>query len=354
MADIARKLIDQVELAIDERQPIVVRGGGTKSFMGRAVPEDALVIGLSKHTGIVSYEPVELVMTARAGTRLEELELALEENNQMLAFEPPYFGSGSTIGGTLATNQSGPSRPWWGSVRDHLLGVRLINGRAEHLRFGGQVMKNVAGYDLSRLQAGAMGGLGLITELSFKVLPKPASTITLAFDCDQAEGILLMNKRAGESKPLSAAAWFNNRVYFRLSGAASAVDATAKTWGGEVVEDAQAFWRKLRDQQVEFFNTEEPVWRFSMKSTATPFDIDAPVLLDWGGASRWYSGQQDIKKMVAIAEAAGGQVSLFRGGDRQGEVNHPIPMPLQGLQKRVKASLDPKGLLNPGRVYGWL
>lgn len=354
MADLSETLLEQVREAVEKGQPINVQGGGTKSFMGRSTDPGAQLIDVSGHSGIVNYQPVELVITVRAGTRLSEIEAALAENNQMLAFEPPHFGEGSTIGGTLAANQSGPGRPWWGSVRDHLLGVRLISSKAEHLRFGGQVMKNVAGYDMSRLQAGAMGGFGLITEMSFKVLPRPASQITLAYDCDQADAISLMNQRAIESKPLSAATWLDGRLYLRLSGAQSAVEATRKAWGGEIVETGENFWRSLQDQKLSLFESEDPLWRFSINPTAKAFDLDLPAIIDWGGAQRWYSGQQSFDEMVSIAESAGGQVSLYRGGDRNTEVNHPVAAPLQNLQQRVKASIDPVGLFNPGRVYSWL
>lgn len=354
MADILKKLIDQVQSAVDERQSIVVRGANTKAFLGRTTPTEAMVIDVKKHSGILSYQPVELVLTARAGTSITELEAALDEQNQMLAFEPPRFGGAATIGGTLASNLSGPGRPWWGSVRDHLLGVRIINGRAEHLKFGGQVMKNVAGYDLSRLQAGAMGGLGLMTELSFKVLPKPAVELTLVFDCNQAEAIELMNKRAAEPKPITAATWISDKLYIRLAGAGSAVEATRKAWGGELVEEGKAFWQSVQDRELELFNSSQPIWRFSINPTAKPLELDGSLLVNWGGAERWYTGDYDMDQLVKMAEAAGGQVSLYRGGNRVAEVNHPIAKPLQDLQKRIKTSIDPKGIFNPGRVYSWL
>lgn len=353
MADLTNQFSDQVRSAVDAGESLMIRGGGSKAFMGRAV-EATEVLDVSGHTGIISYQPVELVLTARAGTRLAELEALLDENNQMLAFEPPGFDGSATLGGTLATNQSGPGRPWWGSVRDHVLGVRLLSGRGEALRFGGQVMKNVAGYDLSRLQAGAFGGLGLITEVSLKVLPKPALRRTLVVECDQTEALQLMNRRAGEPKPLSAALWYQGRLYLRLAGAASAVEATAKNWGGEPLEDAEAFWRSVRDQQSGFFNTDKPVWRFSVNPKQSPFELDGDTLIDWGGAQRWFAGEADFERMVEIARKAGGQVSLYRGGDRSREVFHPQQPAIRTLQQRIKASIDPSGVFNPGRVYSWL
>lgn len=352
MTDLSKQLQEQVLMARQAKQPLNIVGGDSKSFMGREAVGDTL--NLSGHTGIVSYQPVELVLTARAGTPLTEIEAALAENNQMLAFEPPRFSDSATIGGTLACNQSGPARPWSGSVRDHVLGVRLINGIGEHLKFGGQVMKNVAGYDVSRLQAGAMGSLGVITEISLKVLPKPAATRTLVWDMEAKEAIHFMNTLATQPKPLSAACWLGGRVYARLSGAHSAVDATVREWQGEKLADADLFWQQLRHQQLTFFSKEAPLWRFSVNSAADISSLDSQSLIDWGGAQRWYSAEDDKARMEALATEAGGQVSLFAGGDRSLEVMHEVPAALQAIQKRVKDSFDPDGIFNPGRLYSWM
>jgi glycolate oxidase FAD binding subunit len=329
-------------------------GGGTKAFMGRPADRHADTLELSKHTGIVEYHPVELIMTVRAGTTIKDIEAALEEEGQCLHFEPPRFGDASTLGGTLACNLSGPARPWSGSVRDQVLGVRLLNGKGEHLRFGGQVMKNVAGYDTSRLQAGAMGTLGAITEISLKVMPKPAMTLTLVEDMALSDVIKYMNQRAGEPKPITGAAWVDGKVYLRLSGAMSAVEATAEKWSGEVMEQGNAFWQQLQHMQHDFFAGDEPLWRFSIGSTAANPDLDGPWLIDWAGSQRWYRGEADSARLESMAQRAGGQVSLFRGGDRTDEVMHPQPQALQTIQKRLKESFDPDGLFNPGRLYSWL
>ena len=354
MSDLTNELIAQVRDAVEAKETLAISAGCSKTFMGRQIETDR-TIDVSGHTGIVSYQPVELVMTARAGTTLAEIESALAENNQMLACEPPRFGGKATLGGTLATNVSGPGRPWYGSIRDHVLGVTLINGESKQLRFGGQVMKNVAGYDLSRLQAGAMGGLGLMTEISLKVLPKPATTRTLKFTMDQAEAIQRMNSMSGQPKPITAAYWSSGELYVRLAGAASAVDATAKSWGGEELASdvALALWSDLQDQQLAIFNADK-VWRFSMKSSADVLPIEGDSLINWGGAERWYVGDHSFDRMVALAEGAGGQVSLYRGGDRTDEVLHPVNPSIQSLQQRIKASVDPQGVFNPGRAFGWL
>jgi glycolate oxidase FAD binding subunit len=245
-------------------------------------------------------------------------------------------------------------------VRDHVLGVRLINGRGEQLKFGGQVMKNVAGYDASRLQAGALGTLGVITEVSLKVLPLPAMEQTLVQPMAQQQALIHMNHLAGQPKPLSAACWYDGHLYLRLSGAAAAVEATAKHWmadsGGEmkVLEDGEAFWRELRDQRLPFFSGSEPLWRFSVNPTAAMEELGNQTLIDWGGAQRWSRQDESLSVMAERAARAGGQVSLFCHGDRSGEVMHPPPSPVRAIQQRLKAAFDPGGIFNPGHLYSWL
>ena len=357
MADQIQSLQEQVLKARADGQTLNIVGGGTKSFMGRTPDNDAATLSLAEHTGVVEYHPVELVLTVRAGTTLSEIEAVLAEEGQCLHFEPPRFaesGEGATIGGTLACNLSGPARPWAGSVRDQVLGVRLLNGQGEHLRFGGQVMKNVAGYDVSRLQAGAMGTLGVMTEISLKVMPKPATTATLVQEMPLDSAIDYMNRRAGESKPLTGACWLDGKVYLRLAGARSAVEATAQQWEGEVIEGGNALWQQIQDLQHDFFAGDDPLWRFSVKSSAVMPSLDGPWLVDWAGAQRWYRGQATLRDLEPLALEAGGQVSLFRGGDRTGEVMHAQPEALKTIQRRIKQSFDPDGLFNPGRLYSWL
>lgn len=354
MADLSQQLQEQVLAASADGRPLRIVGGNTKAFMGRSSSEACERLELSGHSGILSYHPVELVLTARAGTPLAELEAALAEQHQMLSFEPPRLGPTSTLGGTLACNQSGPGRPWWGSVRDQVLGIRMINGQGEHLRFGGQVMKNVAGYDVSRLQAGAMGTLGVITEVSLKVLPKPAFSCTLKLAVGPGEAIAIMNRRALESRPLTAACWYQGHLYLRLSGAHSAVEATVSRWPGEVDEAGEQFWQQLRDQQLALFDGEMPLWRFSVNPSAAMAELEGEWMLDWGGAQRWCRGEVDKARVETIAAAAGGQVSLYRGGNREQEVMHSLPPAMKQLQQRLKQAFDPDYLFNPGRVYSWM
>lgn len=355
MADQIQTIQEQVLQARSNGQKLNIVGGGSKSFMGRQSDADASTLSLAEHTGVVEYHPVELVLTVRAGTTLKEIEAVLAEQGQCLHFEPPHFGDASTIGGTLACNLSGPARPWTGSVRDQVLGIRLLNGKGEHLRFGGQVMKNVAGYDVSRLQAGAMGTLGVITEISLKVMPKPAATVTLVREMAMDEVVEYMNRRAGEPKPITGACWVDGKVYLRLAGAKSAVEATAEKWGGGVMAEGDQFWREVQDMQHGFFDDPEaPLWRFSLDSTARTPKLGGPWMIDWVGSQRWYRGQASLSDLEPLARAAGGQVSLFRGGDRTAEVMQSQPEALKTIQRRVKHSFDPDGIFNPGRLYSWL
>ncbi|MFC6204466.1 glycolate oxidase subunit GlcE [Psychrobacter urativorans] len=352
MSDISQQLIEQVKQASANRTALTITGGGSKDFMGRQSQGEPL--SLAGHSGIVSYEPIELVLTARAGTPLVEINAALAEHNQRLAFEPPTFDGRATLGGTLACHLSGPGRPWNGSVRDHVLGIRLINGRAEELRFGGQVMKNVAGYDVSRLQAGAMGTLGIISEVSLKVMPKPAATVTLKREMDAAQAITEMNRLAGQSKPLTAACWIDGQLYLRLEGASSAVASTVSQWQGTELEDCDDLWTQLREQQLSYFAGDKPLWRFSVNSNAEHLLAKEDWLIDWGGSQRWLRGDFVAAELEALANRAGGQVSVYRGGDRLQEVFHTQPEALRKLHQRLKQAFDPSGIFNPGRLYSWM
>lgn len=352
MKDLTQALQQRVQQASKQGEPLRIVGGGSKDFMGRVAQGEP--VNMAEHSGIVSYQPIELVLTARAGTALIEIEAALGEHNQMLAFEPPLFAGRATIGGTLAAHLSGPSRPWGGSVRDHVLGIRLINGRAEHLRFGGQVMKNVAGYDVSRMQAGAMGTLGIITEVSLKVMPTPAATLTLCQEMTAEQALNKMNRLAGQAKPLTGACWWEGKLYLRLAGARSAVESAAHQWSGTVLEEDKTFWQQLREQQLSYFAGSASLWRFSVNSHAPHRLPNAPWLLDWGGSQRWLRGEFATEQLEALAEEAGGQVSRYRGGDRQQEVFHTQPPALRQLHQRLKQALDPNGIFNPGRLYSWM
>ncbi len=330
-------------------QPLCLRGSGSKDFYGGA-PQGA-VLDLSPHRGIVHYEPKELVLTARAGTPLGEIERALHANRQMLPFEPPSFSPSATLGGCVASGLSGPRRAYQGAVRDFVLGVRMLDGRGDELRFGGQVMKNVAGYDVSRLMAGSLGTLGILLEVSLKVLPRPAEEASLGFEMDQATAIETMNRWAGQPLPLSATCYDEGRLTVRLSGAASAVEAARRRLGGEPVENGTAFWEALREQRLAFFAQGQPLWRVSLPPASAPLDLPGRQLIEWGGALRWLSGDIDGQALRGAVEQRGGQATLFRGGDESGDVFHPLSSALLEVQRRIKRAFDPHGIFNPGRMY---
>lgn len=352
-------LCERVRDAAQARRALRIRGGGTKDFYGAASPAGAEVLDVSAHAGVVAYEPKELVLTVRAGTRLAQVERVLAGERQMLPFEPPYFGnfdpadasrSPATIGGVVAAGLSGPRRPYAGAVRDFVLGVRIVNGRGEDLAFGGRVIKNVAGYDLSRLMAGALGTLGVITEISFKVLPKPGAEATLVFELDQAAAIEQVNRWAGQPLPLSATAWQDGVLRVRLSGAPAAVDAARAKLGGAAADGA-AYWDDLREQRLPFFAGEAALWRVSVPQTAEPLLPGRPQLVEWGGGVRWLRGDAEPLEVRTAAERAGGHATLFRGGDKAVGVFHPLPPALAKIHRRLKAAFDPEGILNPGRMY---
>ncbi len=351
--DISAQLIDQVLTARAEKKALAIAGGGSKGFLGRQI--EGAPLSIAGHRGIVDYASAELVMTARAGTPLVELIAELEGKNQMLPFEPATFNGRATLGGTLAANISGPARPWRGSVRDAVLGIRLINGLGEHLRFGGVVMKNVAGYDLSRFQAGAMGTLGVITEVSFKVQPKPAMEQTVKMEMPQQQALDKLALIQRQPKPLSAAAWVDGSLYLRLSGAETSVQGTLSQWGGDIIEPfaADEFWLSLREQTHSFFAGEMPLWRVSVRSSAVAYE-HAPTLLEWGGALRWIRQDSDLAGMEAQWQSQGGQVNLYRHGDRSGEVYGTLQPPLAALHRQIKLAVDPERIFNQGRLYSWL
>jgi len=347
--------IDQLAATIREaaklRRPLCIRGGGTKDFYGGAIQGDRL--DTTPYRGIVAYEPTELVITARAGTPLAEIEAALREKGQMLAFEPPHFGDAATLGGCIATGLSGPRRPYAGAARDFVLGARILDGKGDDLRFGGQVMKNVAGYDVSRLMAGSLGTLGVLLEVSLKVLPLPASETTLHLKCGETEAITLMNEWASQPLPITATAFRNEDIGVRLSGASVAVEAAIRKLGGTRVDSRQAerFWIGIREHTDPFFGGDQPLWRLSVKPTTPPLGLPGQQLIEWGGALRWVRSDTDAKTIRDAAARAGGHATLFRGGDKSEGVFHPLAPELMKLHRNLKQAFDPAGILNPGRLY---
>jgi len=346
--DLSQDLQQQVKAAYEQQTALQIIGGNSKSWFGCTPQGEPLHLGT--HQGVVNYEPTELVITARAGTCLQDIENLTQDNQQMLPFEPPYFADSATLGGVIACGLSGPRRPYAGAARDLVLGMKILNGRGEILHFGGEVMKNVAGYDVSRLMVGALGTLGILLEISLKVLPLPAREITLVQECDAATAITRMNQWAARPLPLSATCHVDGKLYVRLSGATSAVKDTQTKLGGEVLNNDTHFWQQVRELTHVFFQANQPLWRFSVPSTTPAFS--QTCIIDWGGSQRWlHAPVEDMAKLRQQAEQAGGHVQLFRGEQTQTlEVFHPVSKGIMRLQHGLKQAFDPKGILNPGRM----
>jgi len=354
MQNIIDQFADTIRTAAERKAPLHICGGGSKEFYGNPIiGQNISMLDVTAYSGIVAYEPTELVVTARTGTRLADLEAELYKHRQMLAFEPPHFGAAATLGGCVAAGLSGPRRASVGAVRDFVLGVRMLDGRGDDLRFGGQVMKNVAGYDISRLMTGSMGTLGLLLEISLKVLPLPPTEMTLSLQMKETEAIEKMNLWAGKPLPISATCFCNDALTLRLSGAEAAVRAAHAKLGGEEVAEAAAFWQSVREQTHLFFRPGKSLWRLSMKSTTPPLSLPGQQLIEWGGALRWLinDAEMDTGTVRAAAKTTGGHATLFRSGEASAAAFHPLTPEMMNIHRRLKEKFDPMRILNPGRMY---
>lgn len=352
MADISKDLQARVLNAIETRHTLLIQGGNSKSFLGN--PCDAEILSLQHHRGILHYEPTELVLTARAGTPLQEIEQCLEEHQQMLGFEPPRFADTATLGGAIACNLSGPRRPFCGAARDFVLGSRILNGRGEILRFGGEVMKNVAGYDASRLMSGSYGTLAALLEFSIRVLPRPASSLTIQKEISMDMALDVMSRWCQRPFPISAVCHDGSSLYFRLSGNEQAVNAARKKIGGEIVHEDHRFWRKIREQEHAFFSSKKPLWRISMAPADPMLPLEGKWLLDWAGAQRWLISRQSPELIRKAVEQAGGHATLFKTGEQGNDHTerfHPLPPAMFKVHQQMKKAFDPHGIFNPGRLY---
>jgi len=352
-------LVERIREANASGRALRVRGGGTKDFYGEAPTGEVLdVAGLH---GVTEHEPTELVVTAPAGQALADLEAQLAEHGQRLAFEPPRFGPGSTVGGMVAAGLAGPSRAASGSLRDAVLGVAMVSGGGELMRFGGRVIKNVAGYDVSRLVAGSLGILGVIVEVSLKVLPRADAEATLRFDLKPTAALERLHGWGRRPLPLDASAWWNGNLIVRLRGSAAAVGEATRELGGEPIDGAAAapFWAGLRDHTDPFFaaadeaieHQDAALWRLSLPQTAPLLGLAGDELIEWHGAQRWLATALPAAQVRAAAAAVGGHATIFRGNDKSAGVFAPLAPPLLAIHERLKRSFDPKGILNPGRLY---
>jgi glycolate oxidase FAD binding subunit len=341
------ELQERVSEALADGTALAIIGGGSKSFYGQPMAGEQLELGL--HTGIIDYDPAELVITLRTGCKLADVETLLAENHQMLGFEPLYLGQNSTIGGVVASGLAGPRRAWAGGVREFILGAKIISGRGEIMNFGGRVIKNVAGFDVSRLMVGALGTLGVLLELSLRLIPCFETELTLGFEHKSSQQHTgWINALSSKPLPLSASLWYAGRSTIRLSGSHQGVASAAQQLGGDKEQD---IWPGLRQQKHEFFLTEGTILRLSLPQTCEQFLAEEIELIEWGGALRWMRGESDLQALRREVEKLNGNVCVYRGAGVDTEIFQPLSEPMMRLHRSLKASFDPAGILNPGRLY---
>jgi len=347
--DDSARLQEQVQIALANGTPLSIQGGNSKAFLGR--PVDAPELDTRKHTGVVQYDPTELVITVRAGTPLHQLNATLAAQGQHLPPEAPDFNGRATVGGMVASALAGPRRPWVGSVRDYVLGCRVINGKGQHLRFGGQVMKNVAGYDVSRLMAGSLGCLGLITEVSLKVLPLPRASHSLALELDAESALNLLTRCRRDDLPVRGAFYHDRYLYIRLEGGDATVAAARSRLGGD--ETPPDLWQQLREQRLGFFDSKLPLWRVSVPWQTPLTPLPGSTLIDWAGAQRWLLSNAPAHQIRTIAASMGGHATCHTPGVDDSPFQ-PLPTVLMRIHQRLKAQTDPGNVFNPGRMYAQL
>jgi glycolate oxidase FAD binding subunit len=342
--DLSQDLLDQVKQALAANTPLRIQGSNSKAMLGNPVAGE--LIDTRGHSGIVSYDPAELVLTARAGTPLAEIEAVLAEAGQMLPWEPPHLGPAATVGGTVAAGLSGPRRPWAGAVRDHVLGSRVITGHGKLLRFGGEVMKNVAGYDLSRLLTGSFGCLGLLSEVSLKVLPRPRQGLSLRLHMPAHLALSALAEWGQQPLPVSAACHDGEALCLRLEGGEGSVQSAFQRLGGELIDSR--FWDDLREQRLAFFADSQPLWRLSLPIASGPTGLPGRELIDWSGAQRWLKSTAPAAQIRSQAAALGGHATAYSA---VADSFTPLPAALLRYHRALKQQLDPQGIFNPGRMY---
>lgn len=348
--DHSQALAASIQQALSQGNALRIQGHNSKQALhSEPPPANVPILHPEPHRGITQYEPAELVISARAGTPLTAVEAALDAHGQQLAFEPPRLGKDpkrqGTLGGAIASGLSGPARINRGAARDFVLGLRMINGQGQILSFGGQVMKNVAGYDLSRLMTGSWGQLGLILDVSLKVLPKPESEQTQSFSLDQTQALKLLTKLAQQPLPISASAWHDGQLQLRLSGSEAAVQQACQQLGGEPHPEPETLWQSLRDHQHPLFQQPQKLWRISLPAASAPILSERPQLIEWQGQQRWILLDEDqpqqIKQLQQQTQALGGHAQRYH---QQGQ---PDPGP---INQALRQAFDPHQLFASGKL----
>ena len=350
--DISSQLQQQIINAAQTRQALQIIGNNSKAFYGCITDDDsATPLFVSEHSGIIDYQPSELTITARAGTALKEIIELLAEHRQMLAFEPPTFDGKASLGGCIATAMAGPRRPWTGSVRDYLIGMRLLTGDGKDIRVGGKVMKNVAGYDLFRPMAGALGTLGIMLDITLKLLPLPEAEASFSMKLEPAAMQGILRDRRHASMPISAASYNDGTLNIRLSGSAASIDDAINKLPTDAQEISAGYWQKLNEHKLSFFDDPAPLYRMVVPGNAPCDFIAGETLIDWAGALRWIKTSAAFSEVQNHAAALGGTASVYRNGHKNEDVFSHMPDPLFALHERIKGIMDPVGILNPGRLY---
>ncbi|WP_338848113.1 glycolate oxidase subunit GlcE [Massilia sp. W12] len=348
---------EQIRSAAAARRPLRLRGSGSKDWYGG--PLQGEILDTRAWRGILAHAPEELVLSARCGTPMREIEQTLQQAGQMLACEPPHFGPDATLGGVLCAGLCGPGRERYGALRDAVLGVALLDGRGDLLRFGGQVMKNVAGYDVARMLPGSMGVLGLVTQVSLRLQPLPRAQVSLLLDMPQAHALQALQRWQLAGLPLDASCYFDGQLRLRLSGLETVVAAAQREIGGAIVVNGAQFWRDVREQQLDFFLQARSLWRLAAPADAQIAALPGRQLLEWGGALRWLALDTPpdpafgahLRQQLA---ACGGHATLMRGATADCPAFTPLAPAMLALQRRVKRVFDPALIFNPGRLYAGL
>ncbi len=341
---------EQIVHVIDSKKKLFIRGGRSKAFLVDASC-DASVLNTSDYCGIIDYEPSELVITVRAGTRLQSVESMLSSRGQRFAFEPPAYDNNTTIGGMVACGLSGSARPYSGAVRDAVLGVKMLNGKGEILKFGGQVIKNVAGYDLSRLMTGSFGTLGVILEVSLKVLPIPQAQSTIAIKADRKSILNSLHQLHLTIPNITGLAASEEEIYCRVSGGKTVVKQTVDSLPGQILKSGETFWKSLRNHQLDFFKDDKPLWRVSLPPAAEPLKIDVESMVDWGGALRWLKTEQTPTKIIKSAESSGGSAYQFHAGSGDRLPLFYLSGGMAAIHKQLKHSFDPHDVFDTQTLY---